>query len=42
MVQAKSRHPVNEEWAAAYAKHFPVYSKMYDRLKPLFDEIAAQ
>lgn len=40
MVKAKSQHPVNEEWAAAYKKHFPVYSKMYDRMKPLFDEIA--
>ena len=41
MVRAKSRHPVNEDWSAVYAKHFSVYSKMYGRLKPLFDEIAA-
>lgn len=40
MVKAKSRHTINPEWAAAYTKHFSVYSKMYDRLKPLFDEIA--
>ena len=40
MVKAKSHHPVNAEWAKEYARHFPVYSKMYDRLKPLFDEIA--
>ncbi len=40
MVKAKSYHPVNAGWAAEYEKHFPVYSKMYGRLKPLFDEIA--
>ena len=40
LIKAKSKHPVNAEWAAVYQKHFPVYSKMYDRLKPLYDEIA--
>lgn len=41
MVKAKSHHPVNAEWAAEYARHFPVYAKLYGQLKPLFDEIAS-
>lgn len=40
MVKAKSHHPVNAGWAEEYKKHFPVYAKMYNQLKPLFDEIA--
>lgn len=40
MVQARSRHAVNPAWAEAYKKHYPVYAGMYERLKPLFDEIA--
>ncbi len=40
MVQARSHHPVNPEWASAYAKHYPVHARMYAQLKPLFDEIA--
>ena len=42
MVSARSVHPVNPDWAAEYTKRYPVYSKLYDRLKPLFDEIAQQ
>ena len=40
MVQARSHHPVNPVWAEEYKKRFPVYARMYERLKPLFDEIS--
>jgi len=40
MVSARSRHAVNPDWAEAYAHHYPIYARMYERLKPLFDEIA--
>lgn len=40
MVQARSQHEPDPEWIKEYAAHFKVYSGMYDRLKPLFDQIS--
>lgn len=42
MIRARSHHPVNPDWQREYQKRYPVYARMYERLKPLFDEIAAQ
>ncbi len=39
--QARSVHPVNPAWQAKYEKVFPVYAKIYEGLKPVFDGIAA-
>ncbi len=40
VVRARSRHAVNPAWAEEYRKRYPVYARMYERLKPLFDDIA--
>jgi xylulokinase len=40
-VRARSTHVVNPAWAEKYRAVYPIYAKMYDRLKPLFDDIAA-
>ncbi len=40
IVKARSRHEINPEWAQEYAARFPVYARMYERLKPLFDDIS--
>ncbi len=41
MVKARSRHAVNPAWAEIYRKHYPIYARMYERMKPLFEDIAA-
>lgn len=40
MVSARSCHAPHPDWTAEYARRYPVYAKMYERLKPLFDQIA--
>ena len=41
IVHARAVHPVNPEWQTAYAPHRALYRQIYDRLSPLFDQIAA-
>lgn len=40
MIRTRSHHAVNPAWAEAYRNAFPIYARMYERLKPLFDEVA--
>ena len=39
-VQARSTHPVNPGWQAAYAKTYPIYRDIYEQVRPLTDRIA--
>lgn len=39
-VRARSSHEPNEKQAKKYERVYPVYAAMYERLKPLFDEIS--
>ena len=41
IVRARSAHEPNPAWVARYAQVFSIYRNMYERLKPLFDDIAA-
>lgn len=40
VVKARSTHPVNPAWQAAYAQTYPIYRDIYERVKPLTDRIA--
>ena len=40
MVTARSTHPVNPQWQAAYKEIYAIYADIYDRIKPLNDRIA--
>ena len=42
IVRASSVHPVNPAWQAAYRPCQALYAQLYDRLSPLFEQIAAQ
>ncbi|MBR1560870.1 MAG: hypothetical protein IJ646_11580, partial [Clostridia bacterium] len=41
MVTARSTHPVNPQWQAAYKEIYAIYADIYERVKPLNDRIAA-
>ena len=41
MIRARSTHTPNPLWREAYAKLYPIYADIYDRIKPLNDRIAA-
>ncbi len=40
MVSARSTHPVNPQWQAAYKKVYAIYADIYGQIKPLNDRIA--
>jgi xylulokinase len=40
VVRARSAHPVNPQWSEAYARHYPIYATIYERVKPINDAIA--
>ncbi len=40
LIRSSASHAPKEDWKKTYDKNYPVYEKMYGRLKPLFDEIA--
>ena len=39
-VRSKARFSPDPEQAKAYEQIYPVYAAIYDRVKPIFDEIA--
>ena len=41
IVSARSEHPVNPEWRAAYDRVYPIFADIYARVRPLNDRIAA-
>ena len=41
MVTARSTHPVNPQWEAAYKQIYPIYADIYEQLRPLNNRIAA-
>jgi len=41
MAQARSNHSVRPEWREKYEQIFPVYARIYEGMKPVFDGIAA-
>ena len=41
IVTARSTHPVNPQWQAAYKKVYPIYADIYERIRPLNNRIAA-
>ena len=41
VVAARSSHPVNPQWQAEYARYYPLYASIYERVKPINDAIAA-
>lgn len=41
VIRARSTHTPNPLWREAYAKLYPIYADIYDRIKPLNDRIAA-
>ncbi|MDD6882374.1 MAG: FGGY family carbohydrate kinase [Eubacteriales bacterium] len=40
LARARSTHPVNAQWNAAYRKYYPLYAQIYERLRPINDAIA--
>jgi xylulokinase len=40
VVRARSVHPINREWRDAYERHYPLYAQIYERIKPINDQIA--
>ena len=40
VVKARSTHPVNPVWQAAYAETYAIYRDIYERMQPLTDRIA--
>ncbi len=40
VVKARSTHPVNPAWQAAYAEIYSIYRDIYERVRPLNDRIA--
>ena len=40
VVTSRSMHPVNDERREAYKKHYALYAKIYERVKPINDAIA--
>ena len=40
LARARSTHPVNTQWNAAYRKYYPLYAQIYERLRPINDAIA--
>lgn len=42
IVRAQAEYPVNPAWQAAYQPHIALYQQIYDRLSPLFDQIAGR
>ena len=41
MVTARSNHPVNPQWQAAYRRVYAVYADIYSHIRPLNNRIAA-
>lgn len=41
MVTARSTHPVNPQWQAAYKEIYAIYADIYERIRPLNNRIAA-
>ena len=41
MVTARSTHPVNPQWQAAYKQVYAIYADIYEQLRPLNNRIAA-
>ena len=40
MITTRSTHPVNPQWQAAYGKTYAIWADIYERIKPLNDQIA--
>ena len=40
MVTARSTHPVNPQWQAAYKEIYAIYADIYDQIRPLNNRIA--
>jgi len=40
VVLARSTHAVNPQWQEAYDKYYPLYAMIYERIKPINDQIA--
>ena len=40
VVRARSVHPVNPQWQEAYQQYYPLYAQIYERIKPINDQIA--
>ena len=41
MVSARSTHPVNAQWQAAYRQIYPIYADIYSHIRPLNNRIAS-
>ena len=41
VISARSVHPVNVQWQEEYARYYPLYAQIYERVKPINDAIAA-
>ena len=41
MVTARSTHPVNPQWQAAYEQVYAIYADIYAHIRPLNNRIAA-
>lgn len=42
IVRARSEHMPNPAWVDKYRRIYPIYSGIYDRMKPIFDGIARE
>ena len=41
VVRARSVHAVNPQWQEAYRRYYPLYAQIYERIRPINDQIAA-
>ena len=41
MVKTRSSHAVNPAWREAYAQMYPLYTMIYERMRPITDRLAA-